>query len=323
MGDAEDEAMGVDMSLQAGLTAAIIFIVGPMILIAVLTALDEANGNRQSRQGDDRSAEGSAATLAIDLATGAAATAVTLRSGSFTPTSVSRMAVPFPSQYDLMREYARQLQNQNPSVAQVQQLLQNAAMQRTTIYGHMMIPAELRDRHATAQCKTCGAAHREKDTHACLAPSAHDLAVVKTIQSLAEAGLDAEEIAGDMGLVIGWRLWGTGNELLAGATAGQPAPWRLDMPVLAICTDRGCFATEKAEACKVSKKPSCRVHAFKDRGQAQATRATMRTSNTLGMVALWGDVIECEKGLLATRAYPLAFESEIYARAYRVAKLPA
>lgn len=283
---------------------------------------ERKNGDWKSRQGDDRSAEGSAATLAIDLASGTDPTAsFTVRPGPVTPGSVI-FTHSIPSQTDLMRRYM-QNQPQTASVAQAIARQQYMIMKHAAFYGDDIFPAELRNRHATAQCKTCGAAHREKDAHTCLEPSGHDLAVVKTIQSLAEAGLDGEEIAGDMGVIVGWRIWDTSKGTLAGATAGKPAAWRLDAPVLAVCTERDCFATEKAEACKVSKKPSCRVHAFKDRAQALSQQRQMSGSHTLGMVALWGDVIECEKGVLATRAYPLAFESEIYARAYRVAKLPA
>lgn len=165
------------------------------------------------------------------------------------------------------------------------------------------------------RCDRCGTVEADdaKTTHVCPVISQVDRDAVRTIQALAANGLSGEEIAADMGIVVGWRVWTPGHGL-AGAGFGSGATWPLDAPAVAVCMNPSCSAIGIRDICARSPRPSCRVHAVKTRDQATYP-------GILGMVALWGEVIECEGGYLASRAYPLALASPAWARAYRVALL--
>lgn len=166
-----------------------------------------------------------------------------------------------------------------------------------------------------ATCPKCGTALVGKSPHECPTASELDTAVIRTIQTLAAAGLSPEEIAGDMKLMIGYRRW-TAKADLAGAGSGSTAAWPIDKPTIAVCVKHECaMRPGRREACVKQPYPMCRVHAWKTPELNKASGY----SGVSGAVALWGDVIECEKGYLASRAYPLGFDSEGWARGYRVA----
>lgn len=192
---------------------------------------------------------------------------------------------------------------------------------------------------SVTNCQQCGAAHAQQvelsiapggemhaklvlpSGHECQKPDVIDAETVRRIQMLAAAGLSAEEIAGDLGVRVGWRYWRTDATGLSAVAV--PFVWWVDRPTLAVCADRECLETlgqtkRGAMGC-TERRPFCRVHAVKDRAMFGDEQ---RASNCVfGQVALWGDVIEMDKGWLATRAYPLALESKVWARAYRCVEI--
>lgn len=181
-------------------------------------------------------------------------------------------------------------------------------------------------------CEKCGAAHKADAKHECPIATGHDLAVVRTIQSLAGGGLSAKEIAADMGLVVGWRVWGIGGHGLTGAGIGSRVIWALDKPVLAVCTHDDCAADGHINCGSQPPEPvmyhgallreeragRAFIHAALNRGALKIGDTDWRAGKVvLGRVAMWGDVIHCQLGLLSSRAYPLSLP-EGWARMYRV-----
>jgi hypothetical protein len=172
------------------------------------------------------------------------------------------------------------------------------------------------------QCPTCQAVTATGEVHECPVVSDNDRAAVRTIQDLCAAGLTPEEIATDMGVVLGWRVWNMDSSGLHGAGTGSITTWPMDAPMLAVCVESGCRG--RGTHCGLipghgydrETKPICRIHALKQKADHH-----MGAPPLVGAVALWGEVIECETGYLATRAYPLALPSPVLARAYRVCHL--
>ena len=165
-----------------------------------------------------------------------------------------------------------------------------------------------------------------KHDHECPQPSDHDLVVVTTIQALTGVGLTPDEIADDMELVVGWRRWSMNSSSLTGTGVGRRTPWLPNRPTMATCADTQCGGTESK--CYTSRHdggnsmggPSCRIHAMANRNDIMAPVDVM-VGSTFGMVALWGEVHSCERGFLATRAYPLTLNHGVLAEFYGVQAL--
>lgn len=203
-------------------------------------------------------------------------------------------------------------------------IAQQRALQNTSLMGppHIFppgglvtIPAGALDEpigYVTAHhCTECSAAIQPNDEHKCGEPSEHDQAVVGTMQKMAGAGLSPDEIAEDMGLVVGWRGWeeAVGGKL-KGAGIGSAMIWPIDRPTMAVCVDLRCCGSK--QSCDHHGYPICRLHAVDKKPVNPAP------TYIIGQVALWGEVWHCETGYLATRGYPLSLDSIAHARAYRV-----
>lgn len=255
------------------------------------------NGNRKSGQaGDDSSEDDPGAYYS-----GYQAAIDALAQKSADPGGVGPMAVPIFA----------------PGMAMKPGAVYHA---QTPITAAQVLAASYAFNSGSSRCDKCGAAYRTDAGHECVLPSDHDREVVSTIQLLASHGLSPQEIADDMGLVLGWREWGVRNMTLCGAGVGEDVLWRMDAPMTAVCADIKCCGDKaRCDGRSVGSPrnpgaPICRIHAVKK----PILKYIPGFTGVPGAVALWGEVITCEQGYLATRAYPLGFRNEGLARMYRV-----
>lgn len=152
--------------------------------------------------------------------------------------------------------------------------------------------------------------------------------VVRAILGYASAGLGPVETCGDLGLVLGWRIWRSsaeGDADLVSFVFDTPWPRRralvADCPALSRTArppsrrspaQSGRSAIElfgaslhddhehaPAYACR------CGIHAARTRADIPTTSPERRW---IGAVALWGTVIEHKHGYRASHAYPLGLE---------------
>ena len=203
-------------------------------------------------------------------------------------------------------------------------------------------------------CLTCHAVEpSDAPEHQCPAAlSDIDLATVRRIQELAHIRRDwtPDEIGHQIGVVVAWRCWdrpgfnsinrpyGRLDANLIDPRAfttplpleamAHHSPWPVSRPLPAICEASNCRDLRSLGApvpCQYDDAPRCRIHAAKSRDWIVHEYQNMGSSGRwqveraiFGLVALWGEVIECEHGWLATRAYPLALEDRRFADLYKV-----
>lgn len=181
-----------------------------------------------------------------------------------------------------------------------------------------------------ARCSTCGAAYRSSQgKHECTAPSDEDLAAVARIQKICREGPDSEtvrrRVESEMGVKVGWRYWQTARGALYGLGTGRDAAWPRHRPIIAACVDTDCCG--QPDRCSATgypgynaqTKPVCRIHALNAVRCDYDHRLTPDGQFIKGAVALWGDVITCTGGYLATRGYPVTLTGHAEANWYGVA----
>lgn len=117
--------------------------------------------------------------------------------------------------------------------------------------------------------------------------------------------------------LIGWRTWrvlpfetlhdGPSFRLCAAGTRGIPKVWQPRRAVEAVCSD---FASKHDAPWPAHE---CGIYAYRERAAAESHQAIFTETNgggavgwAFGQVALWGRVVECERGWRAQFAYPYA-----------------
>ena len=113
-----------------------------------------------------------------------------------------------------------------------------------------------------------------------------------------ETGLELEH-ARLVEPILGWRTWGlagsrSGKDLMLLPVVGRGRPWRPRAPARAACPRRRAHGAIPGLDCR------CGLHATHEIDLLRRTRDPA----VLGRVALWGRVIEHERGYRAQFAYP-------------------
>ncbi len=103
--------------------------------------------------------------------------------------------------------------------------------------------------------------------------------------------------------VSGWRVWRideSGPEARL-ASVVRPAAWPAGEAMIAACPWVGFAHRPPGTGCR------CGIHATRDADEAAfhaEVPSRRRDPLAIGLVALWGDVVEAERGWRAARAYP-------------------
>jgi len=157
-----------------------------------------------------------------------------------------------------------------------------------------------------------------------------DDAVVRAIIGYANAGLSPQEICGDLGLVMAWRVWRGGDETRPELLSiARDVVWPERRALVAKCNIKGFPRPVIAQLKALGAQKTLAMRGYgwhEDEEQAPAfgcscgiyavpaRTETLLSYNQLhwrwiGPVALWGTVVEHKGGYRASRAYPLRLES--------------
>lgn len=168
------------------------------------------------------------------------------------------------------------------------------------------------------ECPACGDRYDPSDVvyHNCAPPKQLDMEAVRTIQTLTANGLSPWEIAEEMRIVVAYRWWKASEYGLTAISVNTL--WPMDLPVIAKCANNCHIKTHSLmlrspPSCGSSSRPYCRIHALKKEHDTVPVYPYIA-----GLVALWGEVIECDTGFLGGAGYPVGLRSQIWARAYKV-----
>jgi hypothetical protein len=125
------------------------------------------------------------------------------------------------------------------------------------------------------------------------------------------------------GVTVGWRCWRILEHerlgldptvrLCAAGRSGVPKVWEPQQPTVAVCSD---FASTHEAPWPGHE---CGIYAYADADEAETKFCNLRASGNsdgaigwaFGTVALWGHVVECERGWRAQYAYPLELTTNV------------
>ena len=112
--------------------------------------------------------------------------------------------------------------------------------------------------------------------------------------------------------IVGWRLWSVDREALVLRSLFHPSIWPRRRPIVAVCerwrplariTDRRHEPPSERCTCGVYAAALDTIADYLEDPPGMGVEAVPRV---LGLVSLWGSVVECEHGWRASHAYPAA-----------------